>query len=252
MMKAVSFDMMGSFAAFRDPSVTSNQTVYYIPSKTAIVGIVGAMIGVRRDNRLGEMYGTEFLEFFKNTKVGLRINAPPDGAGAMGKITIYTNHRSLKEGKTKPVKKEVLENPSYRIYIAHEQAGDMFDRVRDGRFEFTPYLGHAYCPAVTSNPRLHEDVSEDGGDRHETGAVILDESEPFNAKFEFSCKEAGDSMSVMIERHLHHYFEGGVMKRKVMRHWIPMGGNVRAEDGGSRREISSFYNLGEDGVVCLY
>jgi CRISPR-associated Cas5-like protein len=57
----LSFRISGSFAAFRDPSVTSHQTVSFIPSKSAVIGIIGAMIGVKRSNSLAELYSQEYL-----------------------------------------------------------------------------------------------------------------------------------------------------------------------------------------------
>ena len=103
--------MSGSFAAFRDPSVTSNQTVYYIPSKSAVVGILGAMIGIKRSDQLGDIYSQEYLDFFKQTSIGIQLESIPK------KVVYFTNHRSLKKAKTKPFKTEVVENPRYTIYV---------------------------------------------------------------------------------------------------------------------------------------
>ena len=47
-MSIVSFDLEGDFAAFKDPSVTTNQTVTVIPSKSALIGLLGALLGVKR------------------------------------------------------------------------------------------------------------------------------------------------------------------------------------------------------------
>ena len=111
MTKILSFCATGDYAAFRDPSITSNQTVYHIPSKTAVVGILGAILGIKRSNRLDEIYSADFLNFFSKIKIGLEVKNNPQ------KIVYFTNHRSLKESKTKPVKKEILVQPKYTVYI---------------------------------------------------------------------------------------------------------------------------------------
>lgn len=249
-MQAISFDLTGSFAAFRDPSVTTNQTVYYIPSKTALVGLVGAILGIKRDNTLGDMYGKEFLDFYAKTKIGIRVNSQnPE------KHTFYTNHRSLKDGKkksgkTKPVKKEVLVDPSYTIYVMTESNDELIRRLQTNNFVFTPYLGHAYCPAIVKNAKLHN-IKKSEKNKHRTSCVILDESEPFSSKFEFKCMIAEDNATVMIERHLHHYFLSDKFTKKVMRHWIPIRGKVKTDDFQSVRKISDFFDINEESV-CFY
>lgn len=243
-MKIISFNISGAFAAFRDPSVTTNQMAYYIPSKSAVVGLLGAMMGVRRDNALGELYSKEYLDFFATTKVGIRVDSEN-----LNKVVFYTNHRSLKEIKTKPVKKELVENPSYTVYAMLDQTDDLMARLKKREFVFTPYLGHAYCPATITDPQLH-DGAKSTNSKHKTRGVILDESEPFSTDFEFACEEA-DEGTIMIERHLHHFFKNGSLQKKVMRHWIPMGGMVKTNDFKSTRAISEFYKLGEE-AICLY
>ena len=51
-MSIVSFDLEGDFAAFRDPSVTTNQTVTVIPSKSAVIGLIGALLGIQRSDSI--------------------------------------------------------------------------------------------------------------------------------------------------------------------------------------------------------
>jgi hypothetical protein len=58
--------------------------------------IIGYKIGIKRSDKLGEMYSDEYLEFFKNTRIGLQFEGLPK------KVVYFTNHRSLKEPKTKP------------------------------------------------------------------------------------------------------------------------------------------------------
>ena len=98
-MRIVSFDLEGDFAAFKDPSVTTNQTVTVVPSKSALIGLIGALLGVKRSNSIYDgIYSEEYLNLFKSTSVGIKLRNNPE------KLTYYTNHRSLKEAKTKPFK----------------------------------------------------------------------------------------------------------------------------------------------------
>ena len=245
-MKLITFRISGDFAAFRDPSVTTNQTVYYIPSKSAVVGILGAMIGVRRSDTLDEIYGEEYQEFFKNTKIGIQFESVPS------KVSFFTNHRSLKEPKTKPFKTEVLENPTYTIYVStdDESSKKLVNALKKQEFEFSPYLGHAYCPATISEFKEVDAKKIVDVKGEETKCVVLDESESYNPNFEFKHDMVtGDS--VIIERHIHHYFEDEKFDGRVLKHWIPTEGSVFEITTDSKRGLSDFYKIGEY-VVCIY
>src|SRR5690606_997359 len=110
-----SFILSGEFAAFKDPSVTTSQIVYNIPSKSSIIGIVAAMLGIKRSHTFDQLYSIDFVDLLSKIQVGVQLLSEPR------KITYYTNHRSLKQSKTKPFKKEVLQHPNYRIFLASKQ-----------------------------------------------------------------------------------------------------------------------------------
>src|SRR5437867_7427333 len=153
MLEVISFRLSGEFASFRDPSVTSNQLVYLIPSKTAVVGIVAAILGVERGHAFDKSYSTEYLELFRKTSIGIELLSEAN------KFAFFTNHRSLKEDKIKPYKTEVLLSPSYEVYvrIEDEQTSKLlFNSLRSNSFTYPPFLGHAYCPAKVSDATAHE------------------------------------------------------------------------------------------------
>ncbi len=249
MLKLITFSISGEFAAFRDPSVTSNQTAYYIPSKSAVIGILGAMIGIRRSDTLGEIYSNEYLKFFKNTKIGLQLESKPK------KIVFFTNHRSLKEAKTKPFKTELLENPTYTIYVQtdEESSKKLVNALEKNEFVYTPYFGHAYCPARINNFKRVDVESEDSIDPKDkkTKCVILDESETYNPDFEFKCEVINDGGYLIVERHIHHFFENEKFDARVLKHWIPTDNSDLEIIRDSVRKLSTFYAIG-DQVVCMY
>lgn len=244
-MKLISFRISGAFAAFRDPSVTSNQTVYYIPSKSAVVGMLGAMIGIKRSDNLGEIYSEEFQEFFKNTKIGIQFESMPK------KVTFFTNHRSLKEPKTKPFKTEVVENPRYTIYVHtdEENSKKLSTALKKNEFVFSPYLGHAYCQAAVFDFKEIES-NEINSEGEKTKCVVLDESETYNPDFEFRHEMITEG-TVIIERHIHHFFKDKKFDGRVLKHWIPTNNSEFEIKKDSVRDLSKFYKIG-DYVVCLY
>ena len=247
MTKIISFDITGQFASFRDPSVTSNQTVYYIPSKTAVVGILGAMTGITRTNKLGELYSKEYKKFFAEIQIGVQLLNNPK------KITYFTNYRSLKEAKTKPVKKEVLEKPMYRIYVKSSTSIlDSIERViLNNTYHFSPYLGHAYCPATVTNLKKYEAEKMDVIDDEETECVVLDEAENYNENFKLSLQIKFDEGSAMIERHLHHFIKEGQLEKRVLKHWIPIESSPCKIEQLEKNTLSEFYKI-DQKVYCIY
>lgn len=247
-MNLLSFDISGAFGAFRDPTVTSNQTVYFIPSKSAVVGILGAMIGIPRSHSLGDIYGNEYLQFFSKTKIGIEMKSEPK------KVTIFTNHRSLKESKTKPFKTELVDSPSYRFHIITEEPyfANLDSVIASHKFVYTPYLGHAYCPASITNLKIQE-TSETESRGKTTKSVILEESESFNESFQFRIYPASgsDNASVIIERHLHHYMSDNDLKRVVLKNWIPINGSRYEIERDDKRKLSIFVKDQED-IICMY
>jgi CRISPR-associated protein Cas5 subtype I-B len=246
-LKILSFRLSGQFAAFRDPSVTSNQTVYYIPSKSAVIGLIGGMMGVERGNSLAEIYVPEYLDLYAVTYIGIKFESIPK------KITFFTNHRSLKEKKIKPFKKELLVAPRYTIFVSSEK--DRFDKlqqiIENRNFVYSPYLGHAYCPAVIDNLRVYNNIEiiEEPEDE-KTSCVVLDESETYKDDFEFVLNPTDNTGDIIIERHLHHFVKNNILEKRVLKHWIPIKSPFRVERD-SVRELSFFIKM--DGeIVCLY
>ncbi len=245
-MKLLSFRISGAFAAFRDPSVTSNQTVYYIPSKSAVVGILGAMIGIKRSDNLGDLYGEEYIEFFKNIKIGIQFESEPK------KVVFFTNHRSLKEPKTKPFKTELVENPQYVIYIDtdDDNSKKLSSALHNNEFVFSPYLGHVYCPATVYDFK-EINAQEISSTNEKTKCVILDESETYNPDFELKLEQIPTDGSVIIERHIHHFFNKEQFDGRVLKYWIPTKNSEFEIKRDSVRSLSKFYKIG-DHVVCMY
>jgi len=251
MLKVISFELGGDFAAFRDPSVTTNQTVYLIPSKTQLVGMLGALIGIERGHEMKELYSKEFVEFLAETKIGIKVKNEPD------KISFFTNHRSLKEPKIKPVKSEVLWNPKYTIYVQTNET--LYERLKsaleNNEFKYSPFLGHAYCPARISNVNTH--TAKDAGLKGIiTGTVVLDEGIETSRESSVTDSESlryAPETRFMIERHLHNFIQAQELKKLVLRHWIPLQNGKIMFDYTPKLQITSFLELSpSQETVCFY
>ncbi len=245
-MNILSFTLSGSFAAFRDPTVTTNQTVYFIPSKSTIIGLLGAILGTKRGHNLGEIYGKEYMELFKKTNIGIQLCNYPK------KIILYTNHVSMKKSITKPVKSELLESPQYVIYVqtSDEINEDLTERIRKNKFVFSPYLGHAYCPAKI-NFLNHNQAEKIDPINMKTNCVILDESDMGENNASIRVGDSGENPKIIIERHLHHFFDEDKFVRRVLKHWIPVNNSEYLIINDHERKLSKFVEI--DGrAICIY
>lgn len=254
-MRLISFELSGDFAEFSDPSVTSNQTVYYIPSKSAVIGIIGAIIGIKRNN-IGpaKWHNDEFLDLLYDTNIGIKMLSEPK------KFTYFSNNVSLKEVKKKPYKREVLIEPKFKIYLTSSEKylGRIIEVIENRNFRFSPFLGHAYCPARIENLEKYTDVIELKSlpNNVSTSCVVLDEGESYNENFMLVLEPVTESR-IIIERHLHHFNEDNsqqtsrLLQMRVLKHWIPIGGSEFKIVKDDKRGISKFVNVG-GSIVCLY
>jgi len=256
-LSIVSFDLEGDFAAFRDPSVTTNQTVTVIPSKSALIGLIGALLGIKRSNSFDHLYSEDYLNLLKNTAIGIQVRSQ------INKYTFFTNHRSLKEDKTKPYKTELLINPKYTIYVksTDEVNQALLGKLYDNQFVFSPILGHAYCPARIPSFKELSIVKKVEPDEACVSTVVLDEvvesrssdsGVTFDNLPDFPAK-------ALVERHLYHYIAEDTLKRTVLRHYIPIPTidgkrSVLAIDKYvSPLSLTEFYSVRDfDHNLCLF
>lgn len=263
MVKIVSFDVEGDYAAFRDPGITTNQTVYVIPSKSAVIGILGAIMGLRRPLTLGPygkgiIYGDDFIDLFKSTMIGIKVK------GGIRKFSFFTNHRSLKDSKTKPFKTELLLNPKYTFYVKTNgnYLNEITSRIKENNFVYTPTLGHSYCPARINNYKEYEAELFITPKRLKISTVILDESSETTSKdsslknFILNEESPNSRITIIVERHLYHYFVNDNFERRVLRHWIPVlsGGDDSTilYEYFFKLNIVKFYSLNNGESICLY
>lgn len=191
------------------------------------------------------------LIFFEN-RIGIRFECQTR------KITYYTNHRSFEKSTQKPFKKELVENPQYRIFVYIDNDLEEYKKLQisifDNSFVYSPYLGHAYCPAIVSEPKIHVGSKEIMDPRGEdTSSVILDESETYTSDFRFKISPKTYRSSVIIERHIHHFYTtNNELDSRVLKHWIPVNSSQYRIDRDTKRELSKFYKLGVNEVICMY
>lgn len=113
------------------------------PTKTAILGFVGAVLGRNRDD----------LSLYDQLKCGVEVCFE-----YRTKSLPYTARKDFpgRKGNTEhsltPV--EMIVNPKYRVYLVENRDNDILNELYNfmstGRTHYTPYMGLAQCAAYTN------------------------------------------------------------------------------------------------------
>lgn len=219
MPKVLAFSARGRFAAHKDPSVTTHQLVYYAPPKSAIIGMVGAILGTPR-SETGELYSPKYIELLCKIRVGIGMLNEPDRLPQ--KVLFGTNRRPLGKndsGHMKPTKSELVENPAYRIYVSGDSRtiDELKRRIDNHDLAYPVYFGHAYCQARVEDARVGNAQKEDSGSVTVETTVLREDP---NADY----LQDG---SVIVENkmvHRAHRVRDDMVERRSMPHMIPLRG----------------------------
>lgn len=158
MMKTLVFDIFGKFAHFKASDTTRENISYPFPPRTAILGLLGAILGLPRNS-----YWTE-ESLFDDIKIGIEIIKPinrtlmrvnyiqtryPISIGKL-KILVPKDPFEIKSkdqrGFSMPVLLNLLKDPGYRIFVQtpnKELFQNLENHIRQKKYHYPPYLGHA-------------------------------------------------------------------------------------------------------------
>jgi CRISPR-associated protein Cas5 subtype I-B len=143
-MKGFQLEIKGNWGHFKRPETNNNPLSHDLITKTALIGMIGAVLGVEREDmktlfpQLSEdlLYGVQLLNPVKKVSWG---------------FTSRKANKPTEEGAPKHF--EFLRNPYFLVSIAlknnrSETLFDSFcDYVKNGLAEYTPVLGWHNCPA---------------------------------------------------------------------------------------------------------
>lgn len=149
------FDIRGEYGHFRMYNTTTSPLTYSIPTRTAIAGILGAILGMEREIRDG-VYpeGAEPVqEFFSKERSDMAVQiirpVKKENIG-FNLINTKTSFYDLTRAGRTQIEFELLKDVHYRIYLAMENSDkfeELSERIRNKRHHFTPYLGLAQFTA---------------------------------------------------------------------------------------------------------
>lgn len=179
--KVVVFEASGAFAHFKRFYTTSSPTSYALPPRTALQGLVGAILGYSREEYLQRL---EALQVAVSLQVSVKrirfgtnwINTKSFyGDSPMSRWQLTVGSREKPQAPRLPVRIEFLKDVRYRIYVHHPDVAlldTLESMLQNDQAVYTPCLGLSECIAELSYLHTDQIVGRTSGEsREHAGAV---------------------------------------------------------------------------------
>jgi len=138
--KILAFDLWGAYAHYKQVFATTTALTYPIPVKTAVYGLIGAIVGLEKeDNR--------YLRYFSpgSCKIGVQVMRPLTFQRI--NINLRAVFGAMKPNDNrKPTLMEFVHKPRYRIFVSHSDEAllrDLEACLQRKQAVFTPSMGLA-------------------------------------------------------------------------------------------------------------
>ncbi len=151
------FDISSEYGHFRKYNTTTSPLSYSIPTRTAIAGLMGAILGMEREVADGVFPegAIPVQEFFSkaNSEIAVQIINPVKKENvAMNLINTKLSFYDLSKAGRTQIEFELVKNVKYRIFIALNNNdavfADLAERIKMKKHHFSPYLGLAQFTAT--------------------------------------------------------------------------------------------------------
>jgi len=138
MVSILVFDIWGEYAHFRKYFTTTSPLTYSLPPRTALCGLMGAILGYSKEDYLhtfplaSAMFGIQLMEPVKK----IRFSENLIDTESIARMNIIKQHTRIKF--------EFLKAPRYRVYFSHTDP-TLMDKARKmlaaHQCVYTPCLG---------------------------------------------------------------------------------------------------------------
>lgn len=140
----VVFDVAADLAHFRRQYAITTALTYAIPPRTALCGLVGAVLGLPKNDSLTALGDEEAI-------FGLQIVRPVrTGHVSVNLVNTKDNRTFRLEGENPrtAMRYEVIREPGFRVMFSHQTLGPkLAEALNNGETAYTPCLGLAWMIA---------------------------------------------------------------------------------------------------------
>jgi len=151
-MDALVFDLFADFGHFKVPYTTTSPLTLPVPSRTAVYGIIGAVVGLDKKDYLSHFQGEDcqMALAVKRPVKKIRIAENLINTKNVNETFMFARMNSHKAAPHSPTRIEFLKEPGYRIYLHHRDR-EIFDKVcrhlENHHTVYTISLGISECLA---------------------------------------------------------------------------------------------------------
>ncbi|WP_407282739.1 type I-B CRISPR-associated protein Cas5b [Methanolobus sp. WCC1] len=138
MDKVLAFDVWGEYAHFRKYYTTTSPLTFSIPPRTAICGLIAAIIGIDK---------TEYLSYFSKDKADIAVKLLSPVKKVRLSENLIDTKTALVMSKIKnrtQIRFELLKDARFRIYFSHKEA-ELYEKLHSYLTQhqsfYTPCLG---------------------------------------------------------------------------------------------------------------
>jgi len=148
--KLLIFDIGSEYGHFRKFNTTTSPLTYSIPTRSAIIGILGAILGIEREISMGKFKEgvTSVSEIFSKNNASIAVQL----INPVKKVNIAFNLLDTEKTASSffnikqrtQIEYELLKNPCFRLFIQIDDSAQFEKLVRnveENSTHFTPYLG---------------------------------------------------------------------------------------------------------------
>ncbi|MEF8848343.1 MAG: type I-B CRISPR-associated protein Cas5b [Candidatus Thermoplasmatota archaeon] len=146
MDEVIVLNVKGEYAHFKKIFTTTSPLTYGIPPRTAVMGLIGAILGYERDkyyeifNEDNFKIGLKLLNPVKKTRINLNLLKTKDRTENL----IHYNKNYPEKIERIQVPLEAVKKPDYRIYLWLKEKNirkKLEKKLRRHKSVYTPYLG---------------------------------------------------------------------------------------------------------------
>jgi CRISPR-associated protein Cas5 subtype I-B len=168
-MQAIIFRLYGEYGHFKRPETNNNPCTYAYMHKVALVGLIGATLGVERD-----VMRNLYPQLCEDLLYAVKINSP-----IVKEPHAFTKRTTIDKHFSNPGRRycEYLHKPDYTITLAlkNDRSKEIFDKfleyAKGDLSAYFTYFGVVNCPAYFEF--LSEaDVSEEFNGDFETDSIL--------------------------------------------------------------------------------
>jgi CRISPR-associated protein Cas5h len=145
-MKVVYFRYFGKVGHFLRAEANANGITYPMPSRTVLLGLVGAVLGLSKDEPQVKLAGAEIAVGGAPPKrFWHKTNIRKDPPAPLSNRVKKTDKGNSSDQRNFRFPQEWLWKPNYRVWAAlpEEYHSDFAGRLKDHRWHFSPCLGLA-------------------------------------------------------------------------------------------------------------